>query len=168
MRRINKHVIQLVVSHMQALVTLQWLLGSGHLQSEPSWKLNQQEIQTAKALWTLIHGYLYRYFPTLSLNFHQLLEHILMCATPSMQQPALQSFQPCVEVISKALRRCAVDKAVYAAEPQPENERDYASQMFIIFWVFLSELHMSCCAMPCCAALRYALPLLCPLCCDLQ
>lgn len=152
---------------MQAFVTLLWLLGSTHLQSEPSCVLDQQEILLAKALWTLIDRCLKGYIADLSLEFEQMLQNILMAASPTMQQEALQDFQPCVDVISGGLRRCATDKGVYAAEakiPLP-NGKCAATHMFIVFWMFLGEstlyktifAYQTYCVTPCCwASMRLA------------
>lgn len=68
---------------------------------------------------------------------------ILMCATPSLQQPALQAFQPLTDLVTAALRRCAMDPAMFELDPEATPDNPGASQLFILVWACLGESQRS-------------------------
>ena len=95
------------------MVPLQWLLGHNHMHSQPVRRLDPAEIQLAKALWTLVDCCLRSHFSEDGLaGFTSTRVELMMCATPSLQQPALQDFQPLTDCVSAALKHMAEDKAL--------------------------------------------------------
>ena len=119
---------------LQAGVTLQWLLGNNHLQSKPAWQPDEPELELAKALWTLLHGCLFCYIPDQSLEMFDLLMDILVCATASLQQPALQDGHPLTHLVTAALGRIAGDPALFEMNPGASRETAKAYHFFILCW----------------------------------
>lgn len=118
----------------QVLVTLEWLVASDLVHCQPCRRLNESEMKLAKALWQLLHQLVIRQMEDLPLDVIHVTSAILLCATPSLEQPGLQGFPPFTQLVTAVLRRIPRDKALY--EPKSETEQE-AGEKFFLLWRFL-------------------------------
>ena len=126
----------------QVSITLQWMLGTGHLESKPNRPLLPSELQLVQVLWQVLHGVLNPHMLDQSLEMDRTPSDVLMSATPCLSLPPLQSSQPLTDLVCSALKRIATDEVLYKYDWSCES-RDAALQPFLIFWVFLGE-HTGC------------------------
>ena len=124
-------------------ITLQWLVGTGHLESKPNRPLLPSELQLVQVLWHVLHGMLNGHMMDQSLDMERTPADVLMSATPCLSQPSLQSAQPLADLVCAALKRIATDEALYKFDRSCESQ-EAALQPFLIFWVFLGEAHWLC------------------------
>lgn len=115
----------------QVLVTLEWLVASDIQDCQPCRRLNQSEVKLAKALWQLLHQLVIHHMEDLSLDVMHVSSAILLCATPSLEQPGLQGFPPFTQLVTTVLRRIPRDKALY--EHESETEQVAGEKFFLLF-----------------------------------
>ena len=115
-------------------MTLEWVVASA-LHCQPAQRLNEAEVELAKALWKLLHQLVILPLDDLTLHMVHIPSFVLLCALHCVDQPDLQGFSPFTQLLSAVLRRIARDRT--QCEPEPGTDPVAANQKFMFLWHFV-------------------------------